>query len=360
MALLRALVLCGFALSLSVASAAELSLDFEAGLPPEAVTTGDVATIADTVHAGAQAISLGKGGQLLIPCADRDGFGTVRMWVYDSGLKLEGDAAKARAYGPVWGLQNSAAQQLVFGLLYAPYLSGNDSYGWVSTADGTGWGSRRYARSPRSPGWHEWTFTVNNETDIVVAVDGKVATGFDMMASKFFRGFSGIFLRGGVELEERLIVDDISVTWQAEPLTERTRPLPGEKRKAPELAAVPLKPELAGQHPRLFFTREDIPAIQERCKTTHKDFFDRLMGGANGYLGQLPPKDAAQCNGDQDMQQWAWWRLTTLAFGYIATGDARYGQKAAESLCGPLYPEDFIFQRPDPPFCRTIPGAGTS
>ncbi|MEN6346310.1 MAG: DUF4962 domain-containing protein [Armatimonadia bacterium] len=307
-----------------------VSFDFEAGLPAGVTQKGDVQVVADVVHSGARALRVGKGGEVLIPVSPTDGFGTVTLWVYDSGFKLEGEAARGRAYGPVWGIANSASQQLVFGLLYAPYLAGNDSYGWVSTADGSGWASRRYARAPRRPGWHEWKFVVSNETDIVVSVDGRVASAFDIMASKFFRGFSGIYLRGPVELEEPVLVDDISVTYQPAVLSERTRPLPGEKRKPPQVTPVPLKPELVGKHPRLFFTAEDLPAIRERCKTTHKDFFDRLMGSANSYVQQMPPANAAQCSNDQDMQQWGWWRLTSLAFGYIATGDEAYAKKAIE------------------------------
>lgn len=319
---------------------AEQVTDFEAGLPAGVTQKGDVTVQAGLTHGGAQAVRVGKGAELVIPCSDRDGFGTVKMWVYDSGSKLDGDAAKARAYGPVWGLTNAAGQRLAFGLIYAPYLDGNASYGWVSTADGGGWNGRRYARSPRRPGWHEWVFAVNNETDLVVTVDGRVATGFDIMASKFLSGFSGVYLRGGVEVDEPLVVDDIQVQWQPVALTERTRPLPGEKRKAPELAALSLKPELAGQHPRLFFTATDIPSIRERCKTTHKDFFDRMMGGANSYLGQMPPANAAQCSDDQLMQQWGWWRLSTLAFAYVATGEEKYAQKAGEWMdIFALYPD---------------------
>lgn len=328
----RAVVLSLAALALGLAQAAEVALDFEAGLPPETRAKGDVALQGDQTHGGKQALRVGQGGEVLLPGAPRDGFGTVRLWVYDSGRKLEGDAAKGRAYGPVWGLANTAGQQLVFGLLYAPYLAGNDSYGWISTADGNGWGSRRYARAARTPGWHEWCFTVNNETEIVVSVDGKVATGFDMMTSRFFQGFSGVFLRGGVELDEPLLVDDVRVTWQEGPLTQRTRPLPGEKRPAPEVAPLALKPGLTGRHPRLFFTAADLPALRQRCQTTHQDFYQRLMSGADSYLGQMPPASAAQCSDDQSMQQWAWWRLTTLAFGYVATGDEKYGRKAAEWL----------------------------
>lgn len=303
--------------------------DLESGLPGNAAVSGEVLVQREIVHGGENAVSLARGAELLIPVAEEDGFGTVTMWVYDSGLTLEGEAAKERAFGPLWGLSNTQDQRLCFGLIYAPYLSGNGSYGWISTAE-NGWSSRRYARSARTEGWRQWRFTVNNETDIVVTVDDREATGFDIMTSKFFRGFSGVYLRGSRDLDERLFVDDLEVSWQQQPLTERVLPLPGEKRPPPEAGPLPLKPHLVGKHPRLFFTAQDIPALLARCKSTHQDFFDRLLSGAESYLGQMPPSAAGQNSNDQDMQQWGWWRLQTLAFAYVVTGDERYGRKAIE------------------------------
>ena len=305
--------------------------DFEDGLPPDAVVQGDVTVQTEVVHGGEHALRLGRGAELLLPVAAEDGFGRVSLWVHDPGPKLTADQARERLFGPLWGLSSSADERLCFGLLYAPYLSGNDSYGWISTAE-NGWGSRRYARARRSPGWHRWVFEVRNETDIGVSVDGEVASGFDVMTAKFFRGFSAIYLRGAVDTDEPLIADDIEVSHQSEPPARRTRPLPSEGRPAPDLAPLALKPDLAGAHPRLFFSQSDIPALRARCATTHRDFFDRLLGGADSYLQQLPPSAAADCSNDQDMQQWGWWRLSTLSFAYVVTGEERYGEKAVEWL----------------------------
>ena len=201
--------------------------DFESGLPPGAATRGEVALQSAIV----------RGAELLLPLATEDGFGRVSMWVCDPGPNLTADQAKERLFGPLWGLSNSADERLCFGLLYAPYLSGNDSYGWISTAE-NGWGSRRYARARRSPGWHRWTFEVRNETGTEVSPDGEVASGFDTMTAKFFRGFPAIYLRGAGDTDEPLIIDDIEADHRSEPLAERTRPLPGEKRKAPELGSL--------------------------------------------------------------------------------------------------------------------------
>ncbi|MGD9498145.1 MAG: DUF4962 domain-containing protein, partial [Armatimonadota bacterium] len=313
----------------SCSPAQPLVIDFGGGLPEAAQVTGEVSLETATTHSGPAALRIGPGGEALIPVAAGDGFGTVSLWVYDSGFTLEGDAAKQRLFGPLWGLSNSADQRLCFGLIYAPYLSGNDSYGWISTAE-SGWNARRYARSPRAQGWRHFVFTVNNEAEIVVTVDGNEATGFDTITSRFLRGFNGIYLRGSAELHEPLIVDDIEVAWQAEPLAERTRPLPGEARALTGVEPLPLRPELVGAHPRLFFTADQIPALRERCATTHADFFVRLISGAEGYLGQMPPTDPSEVSTDQLMQQWAWWRLQTLAFAYVCTGDERYGRHAID------------------------------
>lgn len=319
------------ALPVHVGCAEPRVFSFEDGLPAGAAASGEVTVVTAPVHEGTHAVRLGRGAELTLPVAATDGFGTVSCAVYDSGLALEGEQAKARLYGPLWGLANSAAQRLCFGLLYAPYLDGNGSYGWVSTAE-NGWGSRRYARVKRTAGWHVWKFTVTNETDLAVTVDGKPASGFDLMGSKFLRGFSGVYLRGSVDLQEPLLVDDVRVAWQAEPLAPRTRPLPGEKRAAPETPPLALRPDLAGQHPHLFFTAAELPAIRERCRGTHADFYQRLKSGADSYLGLQPPAQAAACSDDQALQQWPWWRLTTLAFAYLASGDERYGRKAVEWL----------------------------
>lgn len=312
------------------ASPQQLRIDFEAGLPPGAVATGGVAVQAELAHGGTHAVRLDPGAELWLPLRAADGFGTVSMWVYDPLDLLPDEQAKTRLHGPLWGLGNSAGERLCFGLLYAPYLDGNATYGWLSTAEG-GFSSRRYARTRRAQGWHQWTFTVVNATELEVACDGQPVTGYDHPTGKFFRGANGIYLRGAIEPEQTLYVDDLEVSLQDEPLRPQRIPLPGERWGPPEgVAPVALKPELAGRHPRLFFTADEVPALRQRCATTHADYFRRLIDGANAYLGQMPPTNAAECDDDQTMQQWGWWRLSTLAFAYVCTGDQRYASKAAE------------------------------
>lgn len=310
----------------------EIAIDFEDGRLDGWEIKGDVRIERIEAHGGRACLRIGQKGEATLTIAPEDGFGTVEMWVYDSGLAREGDAAKERAYGPLWGLTNSAAERLVFGLLWAPYLSGNGTYGWISTVK-NGYASRQYARVKRGEGWHRWEFIVTNETDIVVRMDEKhEATAFDVMTAAYHRGFNGVFFRGGIEIDEPLLVDDIRIAYQPEPLAPRTRPLPGEPWKPPDLEPLHIKPELARKHPRLFFTAEQIPDIRRRCQTTHQSFFETLMSGAASYLKQMPPEKSADCSNDQDMQQWAWWRLGVLSFAYVATGERQYSEKAKEWL----------------------------
>ncbi|NUQ02163.1 MAG: hypothetical protein HUU35_20130, partial [Armatimonadetes bacterium] len=220
-------VLVVVVLSLAAGWAEPVRIDFEAGLPEGAQAKGEVGLTRELAGGGQQALRVGRGAELTLPVADRDGYGTISLSVYDAHRKLEGEAARQRLFGPLWGISNRAAQRLVFGLLYAPYLDGNASYGWISTAAGD-WASRRYARAPRQAGWRRWVITVTNETDLKVTVDGRPATGFDPMVSRFHQGFNAVYLRGALDLDEPLLVDDLEVAWQPEPLAPRTRPLPGE------------------------------------------------------------------------------------------------------------------------------------
>lgn len=310
----------------------EIAIDLEDGRLDGWEIKGDVRIERIEAHGGRTCLRIGQKGEASLTIAPEDGFGTVEMWVYDSGFAREGDAAKERAYGPLWGLTNSAAERLVFGLLWAPYLSGNGTYGWISTVK-NGYASRQYARVKRGEGWHRWEFIVTNETDIVVRMDEKYeATAFDVMTAAYHRGFNGVFFRGGIEIDEPLLVDDIRIAYQPEPLAPRTRPLPGEPWKPPDLEPLHIKPELVDEHPRLFFTAEQIPDIRRRCQTTHQSFFETLMSGAASYLKQMPPEKSADCSKDQDMQQWAWWRLGVLSFAYVATGERQYGEKAKQWL----------------------------
>jgi len=308
----------------------ELTIDFEAGELAEWQITGEVAVAEAQGHDSLRCLQVAPKASAALPVAPENGFGTVEMWVHDAGYKREGDAAKDYAFGPVWGLTNAGDQRLVMGQVWAPYLAGNDSYGWISTAEND-WGSRRYARARRGEGWVRWQFVVNNETDLVVHFgESGTATGFDVMAARYHEGFSGIFLRGAQDTDEPLLVDDIKVSWQATPLFPHTIPLPGEKWPAPEREPLPLRAEVAAEHPRLFFTADDIPAIRARCDTTHRKFFDAQLEMGNSYVGLMPPENEADCSDDQTMQQWAWWRLSTLAFTYVVTGEPRYAEKARD------------------------------
>ncbi len=170
---------------------------------------GEIAITEERAHEGRRCLRIDPGAEAALPLAPADGSGRVAFWVYDSGLRREGAAATEYAFGPMWGLTNTAGNRLVFGIVYAPFLDGNGSYAWVSTAQNQ-WFDRWDSQVRRAEGWHRWEFSVTASNEIRVTVDGAVeATGFQAGPSRFDKGFSGVFLRAAADLGEPLFVDDI-------------------------------------------------------------------------------------------------------------------------------------------------------
>jgi len=64
--------------------------------------------------------------------------------------------------------------------------------------------------------------------------------------------------------------------------------------------------EIRPDHPRIFITREMIPALKERCRGTHQDFFDRMKARCD--QGEAKAIQQALC--------------------YVVTGDRRYADAA--------------------------------
>src|SRR5207247_8683967 len=58
-----------------------------------------------------------------------------------------------------------------------------------------------------------------------------------------------------------------------------------------ELLAQPvrLKPQLEGVHPRVFVTAEEIEALRQRARTTHRDEWSRVIANLAALKGE-PPK----------------------------------------------------------------------
>jgi hypothetical protein len=94
--------------------------------------------------------------------------------------------------------------------------------------------------------------------------------------------------------------------------------------------------EVRPDHPRIFLTREMIPALKERCRSTHKDLFDRMKARCD--RGEAKAIQQALC--------------------YVVTGDRRYADGAGEVAPGPRAGQ--IGRRDLPPGGGRRPGHGRS
>ena len=56
-----------------------------------------------------------------------------------------------------------------------------------------------------------------------------------------------------------------------------------------------LRPELRGQHPRVYATDEELKALRERAKTTHKDLWQRALANVRA-LKVSPAAPPAACS----------------------------------------------------------------
>ena len=73
--------------------------------------------------------------------------------------------------------------------------------------------------------------------------------------------------------------------------------------------------EVLKEHPRVYFTRADLPVLKERARTTHRAAFDLLIQAANGFRA-----------GDRiALGDWGYQRaFPTLAFAFLMTDEGRY------------------------------------
>jgi len=87
-----------------------------------------------------------------------------------------------------------------------------------------------------------------------------------------------------------------------------------------------MKDSLIKKHPRLFFTKEDIPKIRERAKTTHKWFVDEMKRHFGMRVGAEPPKSLKEMKKERGEEQFGWgfWRLIAMDMFYLITEDEKY------------------------------------
>jgi len=94
--------------------------------------------------------------------------------------------------------------------------------------------------------------------------------------------------------------------------------------KQPPLGTFKMRPELKGQHPRLYFTKADIPEIRRLGKGPSKFFVEAMKSAYLQYVGQDVPAE---------MPEWkryvyGFWGLSSMDMLYIVEGEQRYADTA--------------------------------
>jgi hypothetical protein len=68
---------------------------------------------------------------------------------------------------------------------------------------------------------------------------------------------------------------------------------------------VKLRPELVGVHPRVFVTKDGIAALRARARTTHRDEWQRVLGGLAALKTAPPPAPGPQARRSQNVVAFA-------------------------------------------------------
>ena len=179
-------------------------------------TRGDVSIDREEKRSGRASLKVAPGAVAVRKLRDENGAAKVEMWIYESQLVPEDP--EARQSGPLWGLIQEDSPIWAVGPVYAPYLSGKDSYAaahWDPAEDGKPWWKVQYIGRNRKKGWHKWTFEMDAEEGLKIYHNGKNINAekkrFDWQKSNL-KGVTGVVFFGGrTDAKQALWVDDLTV-----------------------------------------------------------------------------------------------------------------------------------------------------
>lgn len=216
-----------------------LSFGDEQSLTGMAVEGGvSVDTTKDRAGGGGGALKVEPGATVRWQVTDTNGSGTVEMWVLDDGSAP--DDPKAHGAGPMWGLMQEAGPVLTVGAIYAPYLSGDQTYAtsqFDPSTDERPWWEVQYLGLKRDPSWHKWTFDFDAEKGLRILYDDR-----DLNADRpvfnwnrtALRGFTGVVIFGDATPAGQVLwVDDLTARPGGPVVTRPIWPPPPPPSLAP-------------------------------------------------------------------------------------------------------------------------------
>ncbi len=333
MRVLGVVVICLLYAGLSVSAETVKEAFNSAEALTEWQTEGDVSVDLSKNHQAGKGGSLkvGPGGRAELRLREKNGAGKVDFWFYEDGMQRE--KPKERGSGPLAGVITTGGRVLTVGAVYAPYVSGNKTYCSAEFAPPgeKPWFSLTYLGLKRDVGWHRWTFDFDANDGLSILHNGNEVKRYNWAQSKV-EGFAGVVVLGSDHAEKGQTgwIDDVKVELSGEMSISPFEQLvpaedPAVKGPAPEIV-----PELAGEHPRLLFSEEDVNEIKAFTKTSRgKAIYKDLLS----YLPASKKPDHTKFLRDAtDGQRQGMWRLPTVALHYVLTGDGTSFDRTVEFM----------------------------
>lgn len=209
--MISTLFLLGFSARLTYGETS--NQDFEGKLSADWELKGEVQVDTGQQHSGSNSLKVPADSKVIFNFSKENKFGTLTIWVYDSGVKMDGTFN-----GPAWGIKNADDDKICIRIAWRSYANGNLVYSWTNTAENA-WFANWPSGARRSPGWHKWQFIYPNDTEgCSIIYDDTIETN----GAKLFKGqapwkggFNGIYIKGGWSKvpppEKSFYFDDIRI-----------------------------------------------------------------------------------------------------------------------------------------------------
>jgi len=297
--------------------------------------SGD-ASFSDTLRpeGGGPSIQLGEGARAVLKWKQAGG-GDVVFWTLDDGTISMPE--KKRHTGPRWGLIDESGNELLLAIAYAPFVQEEGAYVLIEKDNP---GVVKYL-GRRIPGkWLKWTFAFDPENGAHLLINDKPADNRWNWNESKFPAISGLVLYGdgsGGEKAQDFLVNVAVKTAGPMKVAPMAPPLPPpvvpDKDPQAEGAVPKFLPDLQSSHPRLLFTKADIPRIKAFYQSPEgrslKDSLDRYVSASKPPGG---PDEVKFLKDATDGQRQGLWRLPSIALHYVLTMDPASKQKVVDYL----------------------------